>query len=303
MSVFSAAEITGAELFGAALESREITFRPKGPRPGRHTFDVAKLRASAGSSCLVFQTIAPPLFFAPSGSQLTIKGGTHVEWSPPADYLTEVWGPALSRMGLRTTITNPLKGYYPIGGGVLESNITPALAPLKSIEITDRGRLTRLSVRSAVSNLPLNIAERQLASALSALGGFENITGALLDAPSPGRGTYVFILAEFENVKAGFSALGARGKRAEDVGAQAAGRFLAYMKGKGALEAHLTDQIALFMALAEGTSKITTVEITDHLLTNVKVIESFLPVRFDIKGTPGEQGTVSVDGCAFRPVR
>ena len=41
--------------------------------------------------------------------------------------------------------------------------------------------------------------------------------------------------------------------------------------------------------------------ITSHLLTNVWVIEHFLPVRFDILGLLDEKGSISLEGSAFRP--
>jgi RNA 3'-terminal phosphate cyclase len=47
------------------------------------------------------------------------------------------------------------------------------------------------------------------------------------------------------------------------------------------------------MALA-GTGSIAAPEITNHILTNVSVIEKFLPVKFRIEGEKGKPGTVSI---------
>jgi len=48
-----------------------------------------------------------------------------------------------------------------------------------------------------------------------------------------------------------------------------------------------------YMALAGG-GKIATPEITDHILTNISVIEKFLPVKFKIDGENGKPGIISV---------
>lgn len=276
-------------------------FTPGPISPGTHSFDVASIKSSAGSTGLVFQTVALPLFFAGKTSHLFIKGGTHVEWSPPADYIRDVFLPAVERMGVKAGLSNPLKGYYPIGGGTIEAVINPAKTPLLPLNVTERGGFISLSVLSAASNLPLSIAQRQLDRVITRLQGFGiRPEGRCAEEPSPGRGTYVFILVEYQNIKAGFSALGARGKRAEEVADEAADKFISFFNKTGAMDPHLSDQVVALMALAQGTSRVTVSEVTNHLLTNIHVIERFLPVKFNIKGRVGEEGTVSVRGCGLK---
>ncbi|OGP24817.1 MAG: hypothetical protein A2067_03525 [Deltaproteobacteria bacterium GWB2_42_7] len=72
-----------------------------------------------------------------------------------------------------------------------------------------------------------------------------------------------------------------------------------YWRGDGALDPHLADQIVLYMALAKGNSSFTTTRITNHLLTNIWVIEKFLPVKFEVKGNIGEEGIVLVSGIGL----
>ncbi len=301
LSAGAAARISGGLLKGAEPGSMTIEFSPGPVRPGEYAFDVSEKKASAGSTGLVFQTIAPPLFLASGPSSLVIRGGTHVEWSPPADYIKEVFLPVVKTMGVAAEFSNSLRGYYPMGGGQVEAAIRPASLPLKPLSLTERGVLKRVSLLSAVSNLPRAIAERQLARAGARLGakGLPALEGSAVEVPSPGKGTYVFILAEFEKVRAGFSALGARGKRAEDVADQAAEGLIEYLGRSGALDAHLSDQVLLFMALAQGTSEVTVSEVTNHLVTNIHVIERLLPVSFNLRGTRGKEGRISVKGCGL----
>ena len=96
--------------------------------------------------------------------------------------------------------------------------------------------------------------------------------------------------------QAGFSALGARGKPAEQVADEAAEAYLAYRASGAACDRHLADQILIYLALAEGPSSFTTEAVTSHLLTNVWVIEQFLGPTFQVKGSLGERGEVSCQG-------
>ncbi|MBI5902544.1 MAG: RNA 3'-phosphate cyclase [Deltaproteobacteria bacterium] len=300
LSVRAAAEVSGAEIAGDDLGSLELTFNPGPLRPADYLFDVGRLTSSAGSTGLVFQTVILPLAFAGSGSRVTIRGGTHVEWSPPADYIKHVFLPLATRFSVRAELENPKKGYYPIGGGEIEARVHPSRPPLSPVEVIDRGGLLNVTVSSCVSNLPLDIAGRQEKRAVERLEAASiHPEAASFTAPSPGRGTYLFILARFESIAAGFSALGARGKRAEDVADEATDKFFSYFNRAGALDPHLSDQVAQCMALAKGRSSFTTTEVTPHLLTNIYVIERFLPVRFSVSGAPGEEGSVSVEGCGY----
>jgi RNA 3'-terminal phosphate cyclase (ATP) len=245
-----------------------------------------------------------PLAFSPAKSSVIIKGGTHVPWSPPADYIEEIFLPALSLMDIDAHFSTLSSGYYPGGGGQIEASISPSQAPLAPLRIHERGKLLKVRLVSTVSNLPVSIAERQLKSASALLSACPApVEEEVKEAASPGRGTSVFIVAEFENAKTGFSALGARGKRAEAVGVEAAQAFLKYMEKKAALDPYLADQSLIYMALAKGESFFTTSEITSHLLTNIHTIEKFLPVKFVVIGAPGSDGSVAVKGAGLERPR
>lgn len=306
-SVRAAVEITSGRVSGAEPGSTRLVYTP-GPRirPGDYAFDVSAASpggSSAGSVGLVFQTVAVALALAGGRSGLTIKGGTHVAWSPPADYIRDVYLRAAARMGVVIDLDVREYGFYPLGGGAVHAEITPSSAPLRPIDLSERGRLAAVSIRSAVSNLPASIAERQLASATKllapAIPSAVEVHGESAAVPGPGRGTYCFILLEFEGTRAGFTALGARGRRAEAVGAEAAELARDYIASAGAADPHLADQLIPVMALASGTSTLTTTEITPHLLTNIDVVKKFLEADITVRGTPGGPGTVRVEGAGL----
>ena len=114
--------------------------------------------------------------------------------------------------------------------------------------------------------------------------------------PTPGTGTFIFLLAEYEGAVAGFSSVGVRGKRAEVVGAEAARQFLDYNESGAALDMHLADQLAVFLPMAEGTSSFTTESISQHLLTNLETVRKFSDYAYRIEGNERGPGRVIING-------
>jgi RNA 3'-terminal phosphate cyclase (ATP) len=303
------ARVSTAQVEGDRLNAQALTFVPgPSPQPGTYTFDVAQATkgGSAGAVSLIFQTVLLPLALAGGPSRLTLRGGTHVGWSPPFEYLKRVYLPVLARAGVQAKVNIQKWGWYPIGGGEVEAWVEGreggrgsqgVSGSLQALDLRKRGNLLRVRGVSASSNLPKHIRNRQEAAALHRLrSNGVNARIDVVDAPSKGMGTVVFLWAEFENVVAGFSALGARGKPAEQVADEAAGELLAYLASGAALDRHLADQLVLPLALAAGRSYLMTEAVTQHLLTNAWVVNQFLPGSVHVEGAEGEPGTCTIGG-------
>jgi len=293
-AVKAAAAVAGAEVRGAELSSTAIRFRPNRTSGGTYRFDVAEEKGSAGSTSLVLQTILLPLCLVKEASLVTVHGGTHVPWSPSFHYLSSITTPLLSRLGLCAGFSIASWGWYPLGGGQVSARITPAAALLPLV-MSDRGRLASVSGISAVSNLPGHIAARQRDRALAVLAK-QGIDASIetLSAPSAGKGSFLFLAAEFERVTAGFGALGAVSKRAEEVADEACGGLLSHLRGEGALDPHLADQVVPWLAFCRGPSEFTTSRVTRHLLTNLWVVRQFMDIDVRVEGREGEEGRVLI---------
>jgi RNA 3'-terminal phosphate cyclase (ATP) len=293
-AVLAAAAISGAAVEGAELSSTMLRFQPHRTRGGTYHFDVAEKKGSAGSTSLVLQTILLPLCFAEHASSVVIKGGTHVPWSPSFHYLTSIVAPFLSRLGVHVDHSISSWGFYPLGGGQVAARIAPMTA-LRPLMLLDRGKLLRVTGISAVSNLPDHIAVRQREQAIAVLSKQDiDASIELLPAPSVGKGSFLFLAAEFEHLSAGFDSLGAIGKRAEAVADEACHGLISYLGAKGALDPHLADQAVPWLAFCQGPSEFTTSRITRHLLTNIQVVQQFTDVDIQVVGSEGEEGRVLV---------
>jgi RNA 3'-terminal phosphate cyclase (ATP) len=283
------AHISRAEVEGATLGSRELTFRPRTIQAGTYLFDVAEKTGSAGAVTLVAQALLPPLLAARAASTLTIRGGTHVAWSPPAHYLMQVFLPALAEVGGEVSLTVSRWGWYPRGGGEVRLIVAP-MARLSPRQWLTPPNPADFQALSAASQVPYHVIQRQANRLKERLGN--GLPVAEVEAASLDPGSFVFLWGRL----AGFHALGARGKPAEKVADEAVTEFLSFQNSQAALDRHLADQMVLYLARAEGPSAFTTEEITSHLLTNLWVIEQFLGPVFQVRGNLGEPGKIKVSG-------
>ena len=92
-AVNAATEISRAEVTGAAIGSRELTFAPGSVVSGNYAFAVG----TAGSTTLVLQTVLPALLVASGKSKLILEGGTHNPFAPPFDFLEKAFLPLVNR--------------------------------------------------------------------------------------------------------------------------------------------------------------------------------------------------------------
>ncbi len=299
-AVRAAATLCDAHLEGDVLGSQVLIFRPGGPaRPGEYLFDVAATarRGSAGAVTLVLQTVLLPLALADGDSLLTLRGGTHVAWSPPVPYLEHVFFPQLARMGLNAAVESLRWGFYPVGGGEVRVRIVGnGGRPPAPLRLTTCGALLRVWGTAAAMNLPAHIPQRMAARArnlLAAAGLTAQIEPVRLRGSGPGAG--IFLFAEYEaeggSVAAGFTAYGRRGLPAERVAEAAVEELLAHHRADAPVDPHLADQLVLPLALAEGESQIRTSRVSQHLLTNIWVVQHFLEREIQVEG-----GTVTVVG-------
>jgi RNA 3'-terminal phosphate cyclase (ATP) len=331
-SVKAAAAICNARLEGVQEHSRELRFEPQTPpQPGVYVFDIG----TAGAATLVLQTVLLPLALAGGPPTVVVRGGTHVAWSPPCDYVEQVYLPALAPLGIHCTVELVRWGFYPRGGGEIRATIEPvavalaglgpsqpppashalaglrpsqpppashALAGLRPSQpppwAQPRGELTALSVLSAAANVGNQVTARQASRAYNRLTAARLAVTPqtqLLNPPSAGPGTCVFLLAEYENgARAGFTGYGRQGYPAERVADDAVDAFLAFHASDAPVDPHLADQLVLPLAVHGQPVAFRTNQITRHLLTNIWVVEQFLGPRFRVDGELGQAGAVAV---------
>ena len=284
------AKICDAKLKGAALHSKELEFHPGKIKGGEYKIDIG----TAGSIPLVLQTLVIPALHAEKKVVLDLIGGTHVSWSPTIDYFRHVFCDFMKKVGVNVQVDILKYGFYPKGGGQVRVEIQPS--EVTPIRLVEREELSRIDVWSVASETlkAKNVADRQVdgVKKLLKLTPESNIHIDYADSLSPGSSVYVH--AHYLNCKLGASAIGERSKKAEAVGEEAARELEPQMRTAACVDKHMADQILPYMALAaeKGRSEVSVAEITNHCLTNIWVIEKFLPVKFEIVEKKGEPGII-----------
>ena len=274
-AVEAARAVSSARVEGAALGSRELTFAPGPVAPGSYRFAVG----TAGSACLVFQTVAPALLTAGAPSHLVLEGGTHNPKAPPFDFLARVFLPLIARMGPRISAAIERHGFYPAGGGRVVVDIAPAPA-LAPIELVAPLAIETRSARALLSRLPRHIGERELAVVRAELGWSE-AECAIEEVASPGPGNALHLEVAGAGGAELATGFGERGVPAESVAMEAARELGALLAAGVPVGSHLADQLLLPLALAGGGAFLT-LPLSLHAKTAIDVIAAFGAARFEV---------------------
>jgi RNA 3'-phosphate cyclase len=292
-------KIVAAEIKGLEVGSTIVEFVPRERHGGAINYDVG----TAGSISLVLQAALPPAVLSPEPISFQLRGGTDVKWSPPVDYMSNVFTHSLEIMGPRIEIFQKKRGHYPRGGGQVTCNVTP-IDSIKSIEKVEFGNVMTVKGISHCVRLPSHIAERQAVAAEEMILQHLKIKPDIIresfkkdNDPHFGPGTGIVIWAESnQGLRMGADSLGDRGKSAERVGSEAASRLVSEVSTGMAIDSHLCDMLIPYLAVASGNSKIGVTNVTSHLATNIWAVEHILGTKIELQGKIGEPGTVLVEG-------
>lgn len=277
--VLAVAELTGAEVEGAEVGSRRVSFRPgREAAPGEYRFAIG----TAGSSTLLLQTVLWPLALAAGPSTVVVEGGTHNPKAPPFEFLARSFAPMLRRAGVALGLELERCGFYPRGGGRIRATVAgPAGRSLEPFELAGSGAERRRSALVLLSRLPEHIARREAAVLRERLELAEDDV-EIRHVKSPGPGNAVHVVLELADHTEVCTAFGERGVSAERVAAAAADEAQAYLASGAAAGEHLADQLVIPLALAGGGAvRIATPSL--HTRTNVEVVGRFLetPLSLD----------------------
>ncbi|KAI1790753.1 RNA 3'-terminal phosphate cyclase [Ganoderma leucocontextum] len=302
------ADICSARLNGNDTGSSSIELDPQGPPQVSQSYSADP--GTAGSIALLFQVSLPCLIFSPSAtssSTLRLRGGTNATHSPQIDYTQHVFLPFINKhFGIEPTLRVMKRGYYPRGGGEIHVSIPPVAGPLPAVTLTDRGEIRRVYGRSYVAGLPKSLADSMRAAAINTLvesGVKENRIKieALREKPTDavGSGSGIVLWAEtYEGCVIGGSALGRKGVDASKVGEEAARELANNLAHGGCVDEYM--QVIVFLALAQGKSKVKTGPLTLHTRTAIWVIKQLSSAKFRVEETEGG-AIIECDGIGYVP--
>lgn len=295
------ASLCNGRVEGLRLGSTEVFFEPGDIGGGSYRFDVG----TAGSVSLILQAAMPVMVFAPSPVKLRLRGGTNNPMAPPVDYLERILLEDLKLMGVEARLRVYRRGFYPRGGGEVEVQTQPSRR-LKPLVLQDLGRI--LEVRGLVYScrLPSHIANRMASSASERLrrAGLDPVFEREVLQPGnpkcsldPGCGIVLSVKHSYGFF--GVDNLGVKGKRAELVGLEAADQLIKLVEGGYPVDRHLCDQLIVWMALADGVSRVKTIELTLHALTCIELTKTILKAEFKVEGDLGKPAVIECRGIGY----
>ncbi|MBN3282011.1 RTCA cyclase, partial [Polyodon spathula] len=278
-------DLCAGQLQGGEVGSTEITLTTGKVKGGDYTADTK----TAGSVVLLMQVSLPCVLFADSPSVLCLKGGTNAEMAPQIDYTLTVFKPMVERFGVHFDCDLKMRGYYPKGGGeiIVKTNPVKELTP---VTLTERGTITKIYGRAFVAGvLPHKLAKDMSAAAVRYIRKeikdlYINIQAVREKKDeSFGNGNGIILIAESSTgCVFAASALGKKGVYADKVGCEAAEMLLRNTRHNGCVDEYMQDQMIIFMALANGTSRIRTGPLTLHTQTAIHVAEQLTKAKFTV---------------------
>jgi RNA 3'-terminal phosphate cyclase (ATP) len=106
----------------------------------------------------------------------------------------------------------------------------------------------------------------------------------LHDDTAPQAGAALALFAEGPDALLGADQAGALRRRAESIGRHVAQALLDDLDSGATVDRYLADQILIFAALAAGTSAFRIPQVTDHVLTNIWLVETILGAQTHLDG-------------------
>jgi len=278
----------------ASVGSKEITYTP-GERfnGGEYSWDIG----TAGSTIMMAQTLLPLACFARKPSKFRLEGGLFQDFAPSAYHMKFVLLPFLKQMGIRAGLDIMRPGYVPRGGGIIEVEVEP-IEKLKPLDLAEQGEILNIKGIALSSHLKeKKVSQRMRAECRRVLvsHGYEAEIEEIEDESSLQEGAALAIYAETsQGSRIGSGRAGRPGRSSESIGRYVAQTFVEDVRTGAAVDRYVADQLIIYAGLADGISRYSIPRITEHVETNLWLIEEFLGARTRI-----DCNLLEIEGIGF----
>jgi RNA 3'-terminal phosphate cyclase (ATP) len=289
------ATFSGGGLEGDRVGSQEIRYAP-GPnlRGGDYKLDIG----TAGSTTMLAFTLLPLALHAENTCRFSLTGGLFQDFAPSAFHMQKVLIPLLRKMGAEIQLEIKRPGYVPKGGGEIFLQVNPRRVPLGPLRMPEQGSLRKISGVSLSSHLEREKVSERMARRCRELleeRGLEADFEILRDSEAHQKGAALMLLAETDRgCLIGADRAGKPGRRSEIIAEFVVRSLLEDLNTGATVDRHLADQLILFAALADGGSVYRIPLMTEHVRSNLWLVEKILDARTRVEGT-----VLHVEGVAF----
>jgi RNA 3'-terminal phosphate cyclase (ATP) len=292
-STEAVATLCDGKVSGAQIGATKIFFEPGSKiKGGCYEFDIG----TAGSTTMLALTILPLLIFADKGATVRIKGGVFQDFAPSALHMQYVLFPLLRRMGVKAELHILRPGYVPKGGGMVELKVEPSVDGLNQLSLLHQGEISSIKGISFSSHLQKRgVSNRMAAACKKHLKGLWADITCVDDqtASQPGAALCVYARTSTKCLL-GADRAGAPGRTSERIGEDVARALLKEIKSGATVDIHCADQLIMFCSLANGVSEYRFSSITDHIQSNLWLVEEYLGAEVEL-----QEGKIRIKGVGF----
>lgn len=286
----------GGRLQGDEVGSREILFQPGRTRKGgEFRFDIG----TAGSATMLAFTLIPLALFAEQPCRFCLTGGVFQDFAPGAFHMRDVLLSHLAVMGARVRMRVERPGYVPKGGGRLQLEVDPIHSPLEPLRRLEPGKPRHFRGIALASHLAEEkVAERMVERCRELLAGETSMEFEVLqDFSALQRGAALFLGVETSTgCILGADQAGKRGRRSETIAGYVVSSLQEDLAAAATVDRHLADQLILFAALAGGETRYRIPAMTDHVESNLWLVETMLGAR-----TARDGNMIAIEGIGLGP--
>ncbi len=295
-SLLASCEMTGGTVEGAVVDSTRIAYRPgTWVERSQFSWDIG----TAGSTTMLAFTILPLAIYSSKALRFIIAGGLFQDFAPSAFHMQRVLFPILSQMGAKPTLRVVKPGYVPKGGGIIEVESLPVEDTLRPLSLPEQGHPVGVSGISLASHLGAQQVSQRMAQCCQGVLNKRNINAhfeIVEDDAALQKGAALFACAQTDTgCLIGADQAGTPGRPSERIGAFVARSLLEDLDSGATVDRHLADQMIIFAGLARGTTEYTVPRVTEHVETNLWLIETILGAKTSLDGR-----RVRIEGIGFR---
>ena len=290
-------QICQGSLDGGEIGSGEIWFKPGGGVKGGHyEWDIG----TAGSTTLLTMTLLPAACFSQESISFKISGGLFQDFAPSAYHMQYVLFPVLRSMGITAELNITRPGYVPRGGGIIEVRVEPVKGKIKPIRLPDQGRVIEIQGVALSSHLEeRRVSERMVEKCNQVLHsqGYRANIEIVHDTSALQRGAALALYAETSSgCIIGADRAGALGRTSEDIGRYVATSLIEDFSTGATVDRYLADQLIFYAALADGVSQYRIPRLTEHVETNLWLVETILGAETEVEGN-----LLKIQGIGYSP--
>ena len=208
--------------------------------------------------------------------------------------------PMLKGMGITAELKVIRPGYVPRGGGIIEVGVEPVGGKLKPISLPAQGKVTKIQGIALSSHLrERKVSQRMVEKCNEVLKsqGYQADIELVYDTSALQWGAALALYAETSSgCIIGADRAGEPRRTSEEIGRSVAAGLLDDLSTGATVDRYLADQLIFFAALADGVSQYRIPRLTEHVETNLWLVETILGARTEV-----DKDLVKIQGIGYSP--